>query len=188
MKLSNGIDVVARLARGDVNMPGYDGFPIHVQVPEAQFEAEVYDLLQSEPNILASRLLYYRIPIKHEGPSIGRPKDIAGRRLFLFQRSEGDNNVWRTLSPAQMVRSFNQLLSILKLTVSSSLPFLARQLISAHHFIIFKYQMRLLLLGFINAFSNRSPNRFLFPLLPPATSALRSSPPKSKPRLGIWAI
>ncbi|KAG6017606.1 hypothetical protein E4U43_000739 [Claviceps pusilla] len=102
LKLSNGIDVVARLARGDVNMPGYDGFPIHVQVPEAQFEAELYDLLQSEPNILASRLLYYRIPIKHEGPDTGRPKDIAGRRLFLFQRSEGDNNVWRTLSPAQM--------------------------------------------------------------------------------------
>ena len=35
------MDVVARLARGDVNMPDYEGFPIHVQVPEVKFETEV---------------------------------------------------------------------------------------------------------------------------------------------------
>lgn len=112
MKLSNGIDIVARLARGDVNMPNYDGFPIHVQVPEVKFEAEVYKLLQSEPEILASRLLYYRAPVEHEGPKLGRPKDIAGRRLLVFQRTEGDNNIWRTLNPAQKVRTYNQLLFI----------------------------------------------------------------------------
>lgn len=109
MKLSNGSDVVARLARGDVNMPDYDGFPIHVQVPEVKFEAEVYGLLQSEPDILASRLLYYRVPVDHEGPKLGRPKDIAGRRLFVFQRTEGDNNVWWTLNPAQKVRKYTRL-------------------------------------------------------------------------------
>lgn len=98
------MDVVARLARGDVNMPGYEGFPIHVQVPEVKFEAEVYELLQSEPDILASRLLYYRVPVQHEGfPKLDRPKDIAGRRLLVFQRTEGANNVWRALSPAQKV-------------------------------------------------------------------------------------
>jgi hypothetical protein len=103
MKLSNGMDIVARLARSDVNMPDYDGFPIHVQVPEVKFEAEVYELLHSEPDIVASRLLYYRVPVQHGAPKLGRPKDIAGRRLFVFQRSEGENNVWSSLSPDQKV-------------------------------------------------------------------------------------
>lgn len=57
LKLSNRPDIVARLARGDVNMPDYGGFPVHVQVLEVKFEAAVYELLRSEPNILASRLL-----------------------------------------------------------------------------------------------------------------------------------
>ncbi|KAK3290332.1 3-hydroxybutyryl-CoA dehydratase [Chaetomium fimeti] len=101
LKLSNGMDVVARLARGDVNMPDYDGFPIHVQVPEVKFESEVYELLRSEPDIVASHLLYYRLPVQHEGPRLDRPKDIAGRRLLVFRRAEGENNVWDTLDPAQ---------------------------------------------------------------------------------------
>jgi hypothetical protein len=63
LKLSNRPDIVARLARGDVNMPNVDGFPIEVQVPEARFEVAVYELLRSAPNILASRLLYHRIPV-----------------------------------------------------------------------------------------------------------------------------
>ncbi|KAI0405976.1 hypothetical protein F4802DRAFT_596649 [Xylaria palmicola] len=64
LQLSNGMDVVARLARSDVNMLDYEGFPIHVQVPEVKFETEVYERLQSEPDILASRLLYYRVPVQ----------------------------------------------------------------------------------------------------------------------------
>jgi len=95
---------VARLARGDNNMPNYDGFPIQVQVSEVQFEVAVYELLRSEPNILASSLLYYRIPVQHVGPRLDPPQDIAGRRLFLFERTEGENNVWRDLSLAQKVR------------------------------------------------------------------------------------
>ncbi|UKZ67459.1 uncharacterized protein TrAtP1_008618 [Trichoderma atroviride] len=97
IKLTKGKDIVARLARGDVNMPGFDGFPIDVQVPEAKFEAEVYKLLLPETNIMVSRLLYHRIPKLYEGTKGERPEDIAGRRLFVFQRSEGENNVWRTL-------------------------------------------------------------------------------------------
>ena len=42
--LSNGSDIVARLARGDVNMPNFCGFPIPMQAFEAKFEAEVYKL------------------------------------------------------------------------------------------------------------------------------------------------
>jgi hypothetical protein len=79
-------------------MPNYDGFPIQVQVPEVKFGVAVYELLRLEPNILASRLLYYRIPVQYAGPRLDPPQDIAGRRLFLFERAEGENNVWRDLS------------------------------------------------------------------------------------------
>lgn len=106
LKLSNGMDVVARLARGDVNMPGYDGAPIHLQVPEVIFEAAVYNLLQSEPDILASRLLYYRVPVQHEGPKLDRPKDIAGRQLLVFQRAVGETKVWEGLNPGQKVHPY----------------------------------------------------------------------------------
>lgn len=105
-KLSNRLDIVARLARGDVNIPNYDGFPIQVQVPEVKFEVAVYELLRSEPNILASRLLYYHIPVQHVGPRLGPPQDITGRRLFLFERAKGENNVWWDLSSEQKVRAY----------------------------------------------------------------------------------
>jgi hypothetical protein len=58
LKLSNQPDIVSRLARIDVNMPNFDGFPIEVRVPKARFEVAVYELLHSAPNILAARLLY----------------------------------------------------------------------------------------------------------------------------------
>lgn len=96
---------MARLARGDVNMPNYDGFPIGVQVPEMKFEVAVYELLRSEPDILVSRLHYHRIPVQNAGPRNEIPRDIAGRRLYVFERAEGDNNVWRHLSEEQKVRS-----------------------------------------------------------------------------------
>jgi hypothetical protein len=106
LKLSNRPDIVARLARGDVNMPNFDGFPIHIQVPEVKFEVAVYELLRSEPNILNSHLLYHRIPVKHISPRLDRPQDIAGRRLFLFERAEGENNVWWDLSSEQKVCAY----------------------------------------------------------------------------------
>lgn len=96
--------MLARLARGDVNMPDFDGFPIHVQVSEVKFEAEVYKLLLFEPRILASRLLYCRVPLQHVGPRLDHPQDIAGRRLLVFERAEGENNVWFDLRPEQKVR------------------------------------------------------------------------------------
>jgi len=97
---------VARLARGDVNMPNFDGFPIQAQVPEVKFEVAVYELLRSEPNILASCLLYHRVPVQHDGPRLDPPQDIAGRRLFLFEKAEGENNVWGDLSSEQKVRAY----------------------------------------------------------------------------------
>ena len=87
-------------------MPDYDGFPIDVQVPEVKFEVALYELLRSEPNILASHLLYHRIPVQHVCPRHDRPQDIAGRRLFLFEKAEGENNVWYDLSPGEKVRVY----------------------------------------------------------------------------------
>jgi hypothetical protein len=87
-------------------MPNYDGFPIHVQVPEVKFEVAVYELLRSEPSILASRLLYHRIPVQYVGPGLDLAQDIVGRRLFLFERAEGENNVWYDLSPEEKVRAY----------------------------------------------------------------------------------
>jgi hypothetical protein len=105
-KLSNRPDIVARTSRDDVNMPNFDGAPIHKQVPEVKFEVAVYELLRSEPDILASRLLYYRIPVQHVGPRLDFPQDIAGRHLFVFKRADGEKNIWRELSPEQKVRAY----------------------------------------------------------------------------------
>ncbi|OBT50119.1 hypothetical protein VE04_09164 [Pseudogymnoascus sp. 24MN13] len=102
-KLSNRPDVIARLARGDVNMPDFDGFPIDKQIPEAKFEVAAYELLQSEPQILASHLLYHRIPVQHASPRIHIPRDILGRRLFVFERAQGENNAFKALSHEEKV-------------------------------------------------------------------------------------
>ena len=90
----------------DVNMPNFDGAPIDTQVSEVKFEAAVYELLRSEPNILVSHLLYYRIPVQHTGPKLDPPQDIGGRHLFLFERAEGEKNVWWQLSSEQKVRAY----------------------------------------------------------------------------------
>ncbi|KAG5749517.1 hypothetical protein H9Q69_008737 [Fusarium xylarioides] len=103
IKTSNKPDMVARLARGDVNMPGFDGFPIDLQASEARFEVAVYNLLKQEPGVRISRLLYSRIPIQHPGSMFAIPQDLAGRRLFVFESSAGSNNVWADLSPTERV-------------------------------------------------------------------------------------
>ena len=105
LKLSNRPDILARMSRDDVNMPDFDGATIHQQVPEVKFEAAVYQLLRSEPNIVVSRLLYHRIPVQHPGSRLHLPQDITGRQLFLFERAEGENNRWREFSSEQKVRA-----------------------------------------------------------------------------------
>jgi len=79
-------------------MPDFDGFPIEAQAPEARFETVVYNLLQPETLIRPSRLLYSRVPVQHPGPKITIPQDLSGRRLFVFEKSEGVTNVWMVLS------------------------------------------------------------------------------------------
>ena len=106
IKLSNGSDIVARLSRGDVNMPNFDGFPICSQVSEVKFEVAVYKLLRSEPNILVSRLLYNRIPVEHVGHRLDPPQDIAGRRLFVLEKAEGEKDIWWELKADEQVRAY----------------------------------------------------------------------------------
>lgn len=90
LQTSDKRDLIARLARGDVNMPGFNGFSIDVQAPEARFETAIYKLLQSEPLIRSSRLLYSRVPVQHPGPKLTiLPQDLSGRRLFVFEKSGG---------------------------------------------------------------------------------------------------
>jgi hypothetical protein len=188
LKLSNRPDIVARLARGDVNMPNYDGFPIHVQVLEVKFEAAVYELLRSEPNILASRLLYHRIPVQHVGPRLDLPQDIAGRRLFLFERAEGENNVWRELSPEQKVRAYvSNLFCSIQFNYANLLSrpvFLLSQPVSVHHCSTSISRSTSRLFGSANASLNKSPNRSPFPLLLHANFALLFSRPRSKRQSG----
>ncbi len=95
--MSDDRRLIARLARGDVNMPGYDGSTMDFLLRELEFEADVCALIQPVPAILASRLVGYRAPVQYPGPRLDLPKDIAGRRLMVFERAEGENNVWREL-------------------------------------------------------------------------------------------
>ena len=97
MKTLNRSDIMARLARGDVNMPDFEGFPIEQQVPEALFEGAVYEMLRSEPAIRVSYLLYYRPPKQSQEPRLAVPTNLTGRRIFVFARAEGVNNVWKDL-------------------------------------------------------------------------------------------
>ncbi|KAH8883090.1 hypothetical protein GQ53DRAFT_883603 [Thozetella sp. PMI_491] len=104
LQLSNGHEVVARLARGDVNMPKFDGFPLAVQKTEVRFEAETYKLLRSEPGIRAGQLLYHRAPVQYPDPRVEPPADILGRRLLVFEQPEGENDVWEELDEEQKTK------------------------------------------------------------------------------------
>ncbi|KAL8948477.1 MAG: hypothetical protein Q9222_005336 [Ikaeria aurantiellina] len=112
LKTSSGRDLVARLARGDVNMPDFDGFPVEQQVLEVEFEAAVYRLLGSEAPIRASHLLYYRAPKQNPGSRLSFPLNLNGRRLFVFDKAQGCNNVWDVLSADDQLLLLEQLAHI----------------------------------------------------------------------------
>ena len=44
--------------------------------------------------------------MQHVGPRLDPPPDTAGRHLFLFERTEGEKDVWWDLSPEQKVRTY----------------------------------------------------------------------------------
>ena len=169
-------------------MPNYDGFPIEVQVPEVKFEVALYELLRSEPNILASHLLYHRIPVQHLGPKLDRPQDIVGRRLFLFERIEGENNVWYDLSPEGKVGACRPLNSGIQFScdnMPSRQVFLLSQPVSVHHYLNSFFPLTSPLFGSANASSNRSPSLSPFPSLLHASFVLLLSLPRLKRQSAI---
>jgi len=93
MRMSNRPDILARLARSDVNMPDFDGFPLDVQISDVKFEAATYQLLQAVPNVRASRLLHHRLPVQYDALRLTLPLDLFGRRLMVFERAQGDKSV-----------------------------------------------------------------------------------------------
>jgi hypothetical protein len=86
-------------------MPDFDGFKVERQANEVRFEAAVYSLLKGNLDIRASRLLYFRVPVQHPGIKIAPPVDLSGRRLFVFERAEGETNEWQDLTAAAKVTS-----------------------------------------------------------------------------------
>jgi len=86
-------------------MPDFDGFKVERQTNEARFEAAVYSLLKGNLDIRASRLLYFRVPVQHPGTKTAPPVDLSGRRLFVFERAEGETNKWQGLTAAAKVTS-----------------------------------------------------------------------------------
>lgn len=86
-----------------MNMPDFDGLTIDRQITEVEFEAAIYNVLRDEPDIRVSRLLYHRIPKLSPGPKTELPTDIVGRRLFVFERAVGANNVWKELTAENKV-------------------------------------------------------------------------------------
>jgi hypothetical protein len=105
LRTSDEKDLLCRLARGDVNMPDFDGFAVKEQVNDVQFEAAVYSLLEGNLDIRASRLLYFRVPVEQPGTKTAPPVDLSGRRLFVFEKAEGTTNVWFDLTAAAKVTS-----------------------------------------------------------------------------------
>lgn len=104
MQLQNHPDIIARLARGDVNMATFDGFPLEEQISEVNFEAATYEILRDVVGIPATHLLYHRVPARIDGPRLRKRIDIRGRRLMIFQKPEGIHVVWRELDKDQQVR------------------------------------------------------------------------------------
>ena len=103
LKLSNGNEIVARLARDDVNKPDFDGMPVEAQVRDVSFEVAVYNLLRPEQSLRVSDLIFYRFPLEKQSPKLSIPEDITGRQLLVFQRAKGSNNIWN-VSAEQRVR------------------------------------------------------------------------------------
>ncbi|KAJ7074471.1 hypothetical protein C8F01DRAFT_25482 [Mycena amicta] len=100
--LKNEQNILARIARLDVNWLNYEDAGrlddlVNQQIVDVEFEAAVYRLLAQHCEVLAANLLFCRAPQYRR--SSGRepsmpPQDVQGRALFVFEKTEGLNNVW----------------------------------------------------------------------------------------------
>lgn len=157
-------------------MPDFAGFPIQKQIPEAKFEVAAYELLRSEPQILMSRLLHHRIPVQHVSPSIDVPRDILGRRLFVFERADGENNLFKDLSPRERCAlNLNPMCSTANfkstMLIVPRSNFSRSQHESVHHFLTSTSPSISLPIGSLYFSLNISPNYYLF-LSPPHVNSV----------------
>lgn len=83
----------------------FGGFPIRIQAVGVKFEAAVYKILCTEPNIFTSLLLYQRIPVQRVGPGLDPPQNITGHCLLVFEKAEGEKNMWWEHSLDSKVRA-----------------------------------------------------------------------------------
>ena len=102
LRLANGLDVLVRLARCDVNWLRRNAEEIselvRQQASEVEFEVQVYRVLRAQDQIPTPNLLYCRAPAyKPNAPPTPQrlpPRDTLGRAFFLFEKTPGVNTVW----------------------------------------------------------------------------------------------
>lgn len=103
MLLKDGRNIIARVSRGDMNKPGFDVNAMSNQIKQDHFELAAYDALAPLGKPFNCRPLYHRDPKKSDDTLL---TPNQGRRLFLFQKAEGDTYDyprWRALSAQQKV-------------------------------------------------------------------------------------
>lgn len=105
LKLSDGRDVLARIANADVNMPGYEGPSQASRQRDLEFETDTYRLLLGTvAQIPSSRPLFSRHCHRYDdGPTGEIPKDISGRALMVFDMTRGQKSIWDELDDGQRV-------------------------------------------------------------------------------------
>lgn len=79
-------------------MPGYDGWTIETMVKRFTLEVKIYELLQGWTKIPTPRLLFARPCQQRTETQKTPPWDTIGRQLVVFERANGESNIWRELS------------------------------------------------------------------------------------------
>lgn len=104
VKTSTGRLIVARLSRGDMNRGCFDAEAMNQQVMHDHFELAVYEALESLGGVFGCGPLYHRDPVRCDDGNLLTPN--KGRRLFLFEKVEGDMyhyGCWRALDEKQKI-------------------------------------------------------------------------------------
>jgi len=162
-----------------------------LHLSEVKFEAALYRLIRPEPDTLASRLLYHRVPEQHNGLRLEIPRNIVSRRLFLFERRPGGQIALEDFD-AQGQVSGTSALPLSKILLRSNVLPRPRFSPKLHkydqRYSTMNFRLNSLHLGFASVSLNRTRNRYHFPLLQHGTSLLLFSSPRSRPRLEKKAI
>lgn len=166
LKLSNQPDIVARLARGDVNMPNFDGFPLKPRFPRpgSRWLSTIYCARSLTSWPLACFTTVFRCNTLVPDLMFLRILQVGACSCLKKQK---ERIMYGTIS-AQRGRPIS----------------LLRPPVFAHHYSTSISPSSSPLSGSANASLNRNPDHFPFPLLPHASSVSLFSFPRSKRQLG----